>query len=133
MHDMNEHVHSIFPIFVGLSIHAFMEGIPLGFNYQSHATLPAIFLGVAAHKLPEAITLCSLLLISGTKRNKWMILAIFALISPMSAMMAMYYGEKFHFISNLLVYIIPLVIVSILYMSTTVFYERVTKPHDLNR
>jgi zinc transporter ZupT len=133
VHEMGEHVHAILPIVVGLSIHAFMEGIPLGFNYQSQATLPAIFLGVAAHKLPEAITLCSLLLLSGTTRNKWLILIVFALVSPLSAMMAMYYGEKFHFISNLLVYIIPLVIGSFLHISTTVLYESGTKHHELSR
>ena len=133
VHEMGEHVHAILPIVIGLSIHAFMEGIPLGFNYQSQATLPAIFLGVAAHKLPEAITLCSLLLLSGTTRNKWLILIVFALVSPLSAMMAMYYGEKFHFISNLLVYIIPLVIGSFLHISTTVLYESGTKHHELSR
>ena len=133
IHETHDHVHSIFPIFLGLSIHAFMEGIPLGFNYQSSATLPSIFLGVAAHKLPEAITLCSLLLISGTKQNKWLILILFALMSPVSAMMAMYYGQKFHFISNLLVYIIPVVIGSFLHISTTILYESGTKHHQLSR
>lgn len=127
------HHHSIMPIFIGLSIHAFMEGIPLGFNYQSAATLPSIFLGVAAHKLPEAITLTSLLLISGTKMNKWFILILFALMSPLSAMMAMYYGQKFYFISNLLVYVIPLVIGSFLHISTTVLYESGTQHHELSR
>jgi len=133
VHISSDHHHSILPIFIGLSIHAFMEGIPLGFNYNSGATLPSIFLGVAAHKLPEAITLCSLLLLSGTKVNKWLILVLFALMSPVSAMLAMYYGQKFHFISNLLIYIIPLVIGSFLHISTTVLYESGTQHHELSR
>jgi len=133
IHAADDHMHSITPIFLGLAIHAFMEGIPLGFNYQSDATLPSIFLGVAAHKLPEAITLASLLLMSGTKMSKWSILIFFALMSPLSAMLAMYYGEKFHYISHLLIYIIPLVIGSFLHISTTVLYESGTQHHQLSR
>ncbi len=133
IHETHSHAHAILPIFVGLSIHAFMEGIPLGFNYHSHVTLPSIFVGVAAHKLPEAITLCSLLMLSGTKINKWLILVLFALVSPVSGMLAMYYGQKFHFISTLLVYIIPVVIGSFLHISTTVLYESGTQHHQLSR
>ena len=133
VHDSHFHSDSMLGIFLGLSIHAFMEGIPLGFNYQSNATLPSIFLGVAAHKLPEAVTLCSMLLLSDTKQNKWLILILFALMSPLSAITAMIYGQKFHFISNILVYIIPLVIGSFLHISTTVLYESGTKHHELSR
>ena len=134
VHDHGNHGHhAVLPIFVGLSIHAFMEGIPLGFNYQGEATLPSLFLGVAAHKLPEAITLCSFLLIAGTKINKWLLLFLFALVSPLSAIMAFYYGQKFQFISELLIYIIPIVIGSFLHISTTILYESGTKHHQLSR
>lgn len=133
VHESEDHHHGLYSIFLGLSIHAFMEGIPLGFNYQNQATLPSIFLGVAAHKLPEAITLCSLLLVTSTRYSKWLILFLFALMSPISATLAMYYGQKFHFISHLLIYIIPLVIGSFLHISTTVLYESGTKHHELSR
>lgn len=133
VHEHDGHTHALLPIFLGLSIHAFMEGIPLGFNYQSPNTLPSIFVGVAAHKLPEAITLCSLILVSNTKTNKWLLLFLFAAVSPFSGMLAMYYGQKFHFISSLLVYIIPVVIGSFLHISTTVLYESGTKRHELSR
>jgi zinc and cadmium transporter len=133
IHEHDQHIHSIMPILIGLSIHAFMEGIPLGFNYQSNATLPSIFLGVAAHKIPEAITLSTLVLLANGKQNKWLILFIFALVSPTSAIMAMYYGQKFHFVSSVLVYVIPLVIGSFLHISTTILYESGTRHHDLSR
>lgn len=133
IHPAGDHIHTITPIFLGLSIHAFMEGIPLGFTYQSASTLPSIFLGVAAHKIPEAITLCSLLMISNTKTNKWLVLILFALMSPASAILAMYYGQKFYFISNLLTFIIPIVIGSFLHISTTILYESGTQHHQLSR
>jgi zinc transporter ZupT len=137
-HELNEKAGlyillGFFPIFIGLSVHAFMEGIPLGFNYQSAATLPSIFIGVAAHKLPEAITLCSLLIITQAYKNKGLVLLLFAAVSPISAMLAMVYGQKFYFISSILVYIIPLVIGSFLHISTTVLYESGTRHHELSR
>ena len=133
VHDHNAHIHSISPIFLGLCIHAFMEGIPLGFNYQDGHTLPSIFLGVAAHKIPEAITLSSLLIFSTTRWNKWVLVLLFAIVSPLSGIMAMYYGQKFYFVSNLLVYIIPVVIGAFLHISTTILYESGTKHHELSR
>ncbi|MBL7765952.1 MAG: ZIP family metal transporter [Chitinophagaceae bacterium] len=133
IHDHHTHVHGISPIFLGLCIHAFMEGIPLGFNYQNTSTMPSIFLGVAAHKIPEAVTLSALVLMSNSKKNKWVILLFFALVSPASGMLAMYYGQKFQFISNLLVYIIPVVIGAFLHISTTILYESGTKSHELSR
>jgi zinc transporter ZupT len=110
-----------------------MEGIPLGFSYQDTSTLPSIFFGVAAHKIPEAITLSSLLLVTPTKTNKWILVILFALVSPISGIMAMYYGQKFYFISNLLVYFIPVVIGAFLHISTTILYESGTKHHELSR
>ncbi len=133
VHDHGTHIHTISPIFLGLCIHAFMEGIPLGFNYQDTSTLPSIFFGVAAHKIPEAITLSSLLLVTPTKTNKWILVILFALVSPISGIMAMYYGQKFYFISNLLVYFIPVVIGAFLHISTTILYESGTKHHELSR
>ena len=133
MHDHDIHLHSLTPVLLGLAIHACMEGIPLGFNYQGERTLPVIFVGVAAHKLPEAITLSTILLASNTKYNKWMLIVLFSLLSPFSGLLTMYYGQKFYAISNVLVYIIPIVIGSFLHISTTILYESGTKHHQLSR
>ena len=120
-------------VIIGLSIHAFMEGIPLGFNFHSGATIPSIFVGVATHKIPEAITLSALLLSSNARSNKWVYLILFALVSPVSGILAMHYGQSFYFIANLLVYIIPIVIGAFLHISTTILYESGTKHHELSR
>lgn len=133
IHEHKGMITGISPIFTGLCIHAFMEGIPLGFNYQNSSTLPSIFLGVAAHKIPEALTLSSLILASDSRRHKWGILLFFAAVSPVSGMLAMYYGQKFHFVSQLLVYLIPVVIGAFLHISTTILYESGTKSHELSR
>ncbi|MCC7029191.1 MAG: ZIP family metal transporter [Chitinophagaceae bacterium] len=133
VHDHDMSVHAVTPIFTGLLIHAFMEGIPLGFSYQSHGTTPSIFLAIAAHKIPEAITLSALLLAADVKKNRWLLIILFALASPVSGILAMYFGQKFYFVSNQLVYIIPIVAGAFLHISTTILYESGTKHHQLSR
>lgn len=129
--EMQNHI-SISVLF-GLGIHAFMEGIPLGFNYQTVSTSPSIFLGVAAHKIPEAMTLSFLLLSATNTTNKWIYVLIFSLLTPLSGVLATVYGQKFYYISNLLTYIIPFVIGSFLHISTTILYESGTKHHELSK
>jgi zinc and cadmium transporter len=131
-HDAEHSHQSIMPIFLGLSIHAFMEGIPLGFNFQAAATMPSIFLGVAAHKLPEALTLGVLLMSSQHIKSKWTMLFLFAIMSPLAGILAMYYGQKFFFISSILTNFIPIVIGAFLHISTTILYESGTKHHELS-
>ncbi len=132
------HVHegaslNIFPIFIGLFIHAFMEGIPMGFVYQSPAAAPSIFLAIAAHKIPEAVTLSTILIASHFANKKWKYILLFALASPLAGMLAMYFGEKFDFISTQLIFIIPIVAGAFLHISTTILYESGTKHHQLSK
>lgn len=125
---------AIAPIFTGLFIHAFMEGIPLGFNYQSTRTSPSIFLAVAAHKIPEAITLSALLFATDVKKSQRVLLVFFfAIASPVAGIMAMYFGQKFFFISNQLIYINAIVAGAFLHISTTILYESGTRHHQLSR
>ncbi len=133
-HDTDHQQHGIGAILLGLSIHAFMEGIPLGFNYQNQITMPSIFLGVAAHKIPEALTLSVLLLSEGFSKQKvWLLLFAFAFISPLSGTLALVFGQKFYFISSMLTNIIPFVIGAFLHIATTILYESGTKKHELSR
>jgi zinc and cadmium transporter len=132
-HKNGEQVHAILPIFLGLSIHAFMEGIPLGFNYQATSTIKSVFLGVAAHKLPEAITLGVLLKASKPKQSVWIYLFAFAIMSPLAGVLAVFYGQKFYFITSILTNMIPIVIGAFLHIATTILYESGTKHHELSK
>lgn len=133
VHEHDVTYQAVIPIFAGLLIHAFMEGIPLGFSYQSSGTTPSIFLAIAAHKIPEAITLSALLIAADIRKNRWLLIILFAITSPLSGILAMYFGQKFYFISNQLVYIIPVVAGAFLHISTTILYESGTKHHQLSR
>ncbi len=131
------HVHeheaiAVIPILVGLSIHAFMEGIPLGYNFHNNtSTLSSVFLGVLAHKIPEAITLSSLLVLSKTK-SKWIYLILFSCMSPAAGILANYFGTRYYAISHILTLIIPMVVGAFIHISTTILFESGTQHHQLS-
>ncbi len=118
-------------IIAGLSIHAFMEGLPLGFNYRSEATNPSLFLAVGAHKLPEAILLGMLLKTVFTRSRTFAIVTGFAMITPISAILATYLGVRYLFISQAVTSMIPLVAGAFIHISTTIFFESGTRQHML--
>lgn len=130
--DGHHHVQ-VFPLLLGLSIHAFMEGIPLGFQFEDRAALSSLVIGVAAHKLPEAFTLITVMVHAHQQGAKlWRILIIFSLVTPGAAMLASALGQHSTYISNITAYIVALVIGAFLHISTTIFYESGTKHHELS-
>lgn len=133
VHEHNGHKHiPMTSIMLGLGIHAFMEGLPLGFNYRMDATEPALYMAVAAHKLPEAILVASLMLESSRSKSKTILaLALFSLITPLSGILANMLGTSFHFISQMVISLIPIVAGAFIHISTTIFYESGTKHHML--
>lgn len=130
-HDHSHHV-PLLPIMTGLSIHAFMEGLPLGFNYRMNATEPALYMAVTAHKIPEAILIASLILQNTHSKSKTLLgLLAFSLITPVAGIMANQLGTSFHFIAQLVISLIPIVAGAFIHISTTIFFESGTKHHML--
>jgi zinc and cadmium transporter len=133
------HIHShghdhhipLTSIIVGLSIHAFMEGLPLGFNYRMEATEPSLYLAVAAHKLPEAILLCTLLATSKGKTQSIIILLIFSLLTPFASLIASRLGQAYYAMSQVVTVLIPIVAGAFIHIATTIFFESGTKQHML--
>jgi zinc and cadmium transporter len=133
------HIHhhenslTLAPIILGLSIHAFMEGIPLGYNFSQSNTIPSLFLGVMAHKAPEALTLMSVVTtLQISKSKKIATLLQFALITPIAGLLAIYFGKNFSFINQVITHLVPIVIGAFIHISTTIFFESGTKHHDLD-
>lgn len=132
-HDGHKHI-PVASIMFGLSVHAFMEGLPLGFNYRMETTEPALYLAIGAHKLPEAILVTSLMLEAGrSKKNTVINLILFSLITPASGFIANKLGTSFHFIAELVISLIPIVAGAFIHISTTIFFESGTKHHMLTR
>lgn len=134
-HTHNGHSHiPITSIMTGLSIHAFMEGLPLGFNYRMGATEPALYMAVAMHKIPEAILVTSLVYESTKSKSKaFATLALFSLVTPLSGIFANMLGMSYHFIAQLVTYLIPIVAGAFIHIATTIFFESGTKHHMLTR
>lgn len=129
---IHDHHHTNRPAFafhvmLGLSIHAFIEGLPLSIYGNLHALGVAsdhqhehLFYGVMMHKAPEAFALALLLLMSGfQKRFVIICILIFAAMSPAGAFVTQF----FHFESDVLKKIIAVVIGSLLHISTTILFE----------
>jgi zinc transporter ZupT len=132
-HGHHHHI-PITPLLAGLSIHAFMEGIPLGLQFEDHSALPSLALGIAAHKVPEALTLITVMTHAHQPRAAlWRILLLFSLVTPLAAVLAGQLGTRSGTVTESLVYLTALVIGAFIHISTTIFYESGTRHHELSR
>ena len=129
----HKHRIPIASIMIGLSVHAFMEGLPLGFNYRMETTEPALFLAIATHKLPESILVTSILLeATGHSKVKAALgLLGFSLITPIAGILANTLGTSYDTIANIVISLIPIVAGAFIHISTTIFYESGTRHHML--
>lgn len=122
-----------FSLIIGLSVHGFMEGIPLGFTYDDPTTLPSLSFGILLHKIPEAITLMTMLLaIRSGKKGNVSLLIFYSLMTPIAALLAYFLNRDLPGMNTVLLYIIAIVTGAFLHISTTIFFESGTKHHELN-
>jgi zinc and cadmium transporter len=120
-----DHKHNAFPytMMIGLSIHSFLEGMPLANNLtDSHKSL---LTGIILHNIPIAIALMTMLLQSHiSKKNAIMWLMVFALVTPLGSFTSYAIGENL--IGNFSVYfnqIMAVVVGIFLHISTTILFE----------
>ncbi|MDX1651785.1 MAG: ZIP family metal transporter [Brumimicrobium sp.] len=130
-------------LFISLSIHSFIEGIPLEgqfhnsdllndlVNVHSHdhghqhvsaiSGVKGLFLGVILHKIPVAIALMTLLLASGFRKWKaWAILTAFAFMAPLGILFG-HFGVA-HLLIDMEI-ILAVVVGMFLHISTTIIFE----------
>ncbi len=114
-------------VMIGLSLHAFLEGMPLGYFEDFHAHhhqheeggLQLLF-GIVLHKLPAAFALVALLIRSGfSTKMTAACLVIFAAMSPLGALSASVLSLSGTQVANLLAFVIG----SFLHISTTILFE----------
>lgn len=114
-------------VMLGLSLHAFLEGLPLTHFEEFHAAHHhheegefQLLLGILLHKLPAAFALVALLLRSGfSYKIVWGCLIVFASMSPLGALSASYVPFTGPQIAKLLAFVIG----SFLHISTTILFE----------
>ncbi len=74
---------------IGIGIHTLTNGVALGSGLMVPGLGFAVFLAIAAHKAPEAFSLTSVLLHSGTKKSRVILVnALVLLMIPLGAMLA---------------------------------------------
>ncbi|MEI8280219.1 MAG: ZIP family metal transporter [Bacteroidota bacterium] len=128
----HEHHIPLLSILLGISIHAFMEGLPLGFNYSMKATQPSLYLAVAAHKLPEAMLVTSLVISTKGKQSAIWILLLFSCITPVAGILANTLGNSYPGMASASAILVPIVAGAFIHIATTIFYESGTKQHTLS-
>ena len=114
-------------VMLGLSLHAFLEGLPLSHYDAFHQSLHGhehghyhLLFGIVLHKLPAAFALVSLLLLSHFQQ-KWIVgcLILFSAMSPLGAFSASFVSLSHDAVANLLGFVIG----SFLHIATTVLFE----------
>lgn len=130
--DVHGHHGMVWPVFIGLVIHAFSEGLPLGVSYADASTLPSLVLAIGLHKVPEVILVVTLFLTDGkSKLECFFWLLLFSLLTPLAAFLAHVLGNSFAGVQTFLHWCIPFIAGVFIQISTTIFNENATKDHAI--
>lgn len=125
------HLHGSVPasMLVGLCIHAFLEGMPLGDYVHHHAeTHNALLAGIALHKVPVSIVLLSMFLHSGMRKSKAILLLVaFAFMTPLGTFVSTYISNVAQYYSEIMAIVIGI----FLHISTTILFES-SEGHQFN-
>ena len=77
------------PAFLGISLHSLLDGLALGAGLMLPQLGPVVLLAVIIHKMPDSISITSILLSAGWSRRKVAILSLlFSLTTPVGALLA---------------------------------------------
>lgn len=119
-------------IITGLAIHAFMEGLPLGFPYQQKSTILSLYMAITVHKLPEAMLVTSMATQVKGKKTALFQLLLFALITPFASTLTSVMSARYANISDIVSYLLPVVAGAFIHIATTIFFESGTKQHAIS-
>ncbi len=115
---------SPFLLLIGLSIHSFLEGMPIvdGFDAKLQHTL---VIGIVVHNIPISLTLMSLFLHYGcSKWKSFFYLTIFAVMTPLGSLFSRFLdasllGSMDGWFNNILAVVIGI----FLHVSTSILFE----------
>lgn len=121
--------HNTFPstVIVALSIHSFIEGMPLSEGISATQSIgnQQLLVGIILHNIPISIALMSMLIQSKIATSKALVwLVVFALMTPLGTFVAhvIEIGET-HKISHYFNKMMAVVIGIFLHISTTILFE----------
>jgi zinc transporter ZupT len=123
-------------LFISLSIHSIIEGIPLGndvdhlHHLHNHDHKLSLFWGIVFHQIPVAIALMTLLLSTSLKRGMaWLVLMLFGIMTPLGLLIGLKVPIEQTGISVPVV--LGVVIGMFLHISTTIIFET-SENHKFN-
>ncbi len=134
-------------LFISLSLHSFIEGIPLaqdltngaealidhvhthGHAHHHDGDDNTLLLGIILHKIPVAVALMTLLLASGfNKKKSWIVILGFSIMAPIGFLFGQY---GFSSLSLDIDLILAVVVGMFLHISTTIIFES-SENHKFN-
>ena len=134
IHIHKTHHHAFpFTIIFSLSLHSFLEGMPLSAASGNLHVQNSLLTGIILHHIPVAMALAAMLIQSGV-RNQVIVLCLFlfAAMAPFGAFTSVMLGEnKSVFLSGYYPQIMALVIGIFLHISTTILFEA-SEDHRFN-
>jgi zinc transporter ZupT len=130
VHIHPHHEQGRFPLtmMISLSLHSFLEGMPLGgmaHSGEHHSHAHGLLYGIVLHHVPVAFALTSMLVGSGITRAKtWFYLLLFAAMAPLGALLSdRLHGEALGTLSEIYPALMAVVIGIFLHISTTILFE----------
>ncbi|GAB4138707.1 MAG: hypothetical protein Fur0041_13720 [Bacteroidia bacterium] len=120
-------------VVTGLSLHSFLEGMPLGMESGEAPIFTPFLTGIVLHNIPIAVAFMGLLIHLKVSRSKAFIhLIVFALMTPLGMFVSRMIGN--HLTGDLVQYysaITGVVVGIFLHISTTILFES-TENHRFN-
>jgi zinc transporter ZupT len=123
-------------LFISLSIHSIIEGIPLGnevdplHQLHHHDHKLSLFWGIVFHQIPVAIALMTLLLNTSLRKGMaWLVLLLFGIMTPLGLLIGLKVPMEQTGISVPVV--LGVVIGMFLHISTTIIFET-SENHKFN-
>jgi zinc and cadmium transporter len=112
-------------VFISLSLHSFLEGMPFGANlFDDRNTHFSLLFGITLHEIPAAFALVTVLRMSETSKTRIFTLALlYCLMAPAGAFLSRYISNNSILDESVLTYIMALVIGTFLHISTTILFE----------
>lgn len=126
-HEHRENPTYIFALLLGLTIHSFLDGIPLSNHEILGEGHHSLLYGISIHKIPEGFALASVLVFSNYKR--WSVL-IFLLLFSLAAPAAVLLADQFqHADGHIFSVVVAMAVGSFLHVSTTILFESESGQH----
>jgi zinc transporter ZupT len=109
---------------IGLSVHSFLEGMPLSGHYETHGHQHTLLSGIILHHAPVAFALTGMLAAAGLKKGAVVFyLALFAAMAPLGALCGDWLGFLLEGAGPVFDRIMAVVIGIFLHISTTILFE----------